>query len=383
MNQPVIAADQALPFVTAMYSGIGELRLFDHQTLSPSVLREADALLVRSGTTVDAALLRGSKVRFVGTATVGHDHVDIACLERMGIAFASAPGSNANSVSEYVIAALLEVADRKQVRLAGRTVGVVGVGNVGRQVVKKAETLGMRALCNDPPLQRATRDRTFVPLDDIEDADIVSLHVPLTRSGPDPTFHLFDRVRLSRLKPGCILVNTARGAVVEGEALKDALRTGRIGAAVVDVWEGEPNIDPELLDLVAIGTPHIAGHSIDGKVAAATMIYQALARHFSLPIKWTAQGSIPPPAVAEISSDGGNGESSIRDIVRAAYDLRNDDELLRSIRTEPGLDRARYFANLRETYPDRREFPAFTVALSSAPPRVRRALAGLGFNVRS
>lgn len=383
MNQPVIAADQTLPFVTAMYSGIGELRLFDHQTLSPSLLREADALLVRSVTTVDAALLRGSKVQFVGTATIGHDHVDVAYLERTGIAFASAPGSNANSVSEYVIAALLEVADRKQVRLAGRTVGVVGVGNVGRHVVKKAESLGMRTLRNDPPLQRATRDRTFVPLDAIEDADIVSLHVPLTLSGPDPTYHLFDRARLSRLKPGCILVNTARGAVVESEALKDALRTERIGAAVVDVWEGEPNIDPELLDVVAIGTPHIAGHSIDGKVAGASMVYKALCRHFGLPTRWSKQGSLLPPAVAEIESIGVRGESSIRNIIRAAYDPRVDDARLRSVRNERGHELGRHFMHLRKTYPDRREFAAFTVVFPSASPEVRRIVEELGFSVRS
>jgi erythronate-4-phosphate dehydrogenase len=378
-----IVADTNIPYVQSAFSHFGEVRTFGSQQINHSTVKNADVILVRSETRVDKVLLEGSKVRFVGSATIGTDHVDIEYLRAQGIGFANAPGSNANSVAEYVIAALLMLGKRKGFALKGKTLGAVGVGNIGSRVVHMAEAFGMQVLQNDPPLARATAESRFLPLDDLMEADIVTLHVPLTRQGEDATFHLFDKERLAKMKPGSILINTARGAVVETEALKNALTCGAIRAAVIDVWENEPAIDVDLLALTDVGTPHIAGYSLDGKVNATSMIYKEVCHYFGLPVEWYATAEMPAPEITciQVANDSTDIEDVIRSVVKQCYDIERDDRKLRALLSLPKEQRWEYFKRLRAEYPIRREFFNTTVVLSSKDAPLSEILKALGFKV--
>ncbi|MEK7996351.1 MAG: 4-phosphoerythronate dehydrogenase, partial [Planctomycetota bacterium] len=277
-----IIADANIPFVSECFSSIGQVRVVGGREITPSVAADADVLLVRSITAVGPELLTASKVRFVATATIGFDHIDRDFLEQNNIGFASAPGSNANSAAEYVIAGLLEVAQRHHLNLEGSSIGIIGVGNVGGRVASKCAALGMDVLLNDPPLQRQTQDAKYVPLDGLLGCDFITLHTPLTFEGPDKTHHLADERFLGSLKEGCVFVNASRGGVVDSRALKAAVRSGRLRAIVLDVWENEPAIDLELLKMVDIGTPHVAGYSLDGKIGGLIMIYKSVCEYFGL-----------------------------------------------------------------------------------------------------
>lgn len=380
-QRPSILADANIPFVADMFTGVGDLQTVDGHTLTAGMVRDADILLVRSVTTVDRGLLEGSRVRFVGTATIGHDHVELPYLKERGITFASAPGSNANSVAEYVTAALLELSGRMGVSLKGKTLGVVGVGNVGSRVVKKAEALGMHVLRNDPPLQREGKGIGFVSLDDIMSADVVTLHVPLTRSGPDATFHLFGPERLAKLKTGSMLINSSRGSVVDGPALLASLRSGHPAAAVLDVWEGEPRIDVDLLRAVAIGTPHIAGYSTEGRVNGALMLYDAVCKHLGIAPEWSIEGRLPEPLQPDLTVTDIDDDAALRSVVGRVYAIVDDDARLRAMAEWDPPRRGEHFKRLRSTYPVRREFPAVRVHLSSDRRTLATTLRSLGFNV--
>ena len=270
-----VVVDNKNPHVEEAFRQFGTVQGCATREITKEVVREADAIIIRSETKVTKDLLEGSRVKFVGTATIGTDHVDLEYLHSQGIGFASAPGSNANSVAEYFVAAILTLADRKGFNLSGKTLGVVGVGNVGSKIVRNARALGMRVLQNDPPLARETGNPSFVPLDDFMEADIVTIHVPLTKAGTDPTFHLFGEERIRKMKAGAILINTSRGAVADGAALKRAVEAKHLGGVILDVWEGEPLVDVDLVKKIDIATPHIAGYSFDGKLAAVKMTYSA------------------------------------------------------------------------------------------------------------
>lgn len=378
---PVIVADQNIPFVAEMYAGFAELHTADGHAITPQMVRDADILLVRSVTHVTRELLDGSRVRFVGTATIGHDHVDRAYLDGRGIAFVSAPGSNANSVSEYVTAALLEAADQLGWTLNGKTIGVIGVGNVGRRVVQKAEALGLKVLKNDPPVQRATGDASYVSLNEALAADIVTCHVPLTRTGQDATHHLINAERMLLMRPGTLLMNTSRGAVVDGTALKANIRSGRL-SAILDVWEGEPKIDAELLEEVLIGTPHIAGYSTEGKTNGSIMLYEAVCKHLGLSGTWTAEGKLPPPDHASIVPDGGDDASRLPSVIRKAYPIMRDDARLREMLLMEPDKRSDHFKRLRSHYPVRREFNAVEIRTTTADQLLRETLTALGFLVK-
>ncbi|MFQ6115755.1 MAG: 4-phosphoerythronate dehydrogenase PdxB [bacterium] len=378
-----IVADTNIPFVQAAFGHLGELKLLTTHEINSDTIQEADILLVRSETKVDKALLEGSQVRFVGTATIGTDHVDLDYLNKKGIGFANAPGSNANSVAEYILAALLALGEQRGFALKGKTLGVVGVGNIGSRVVRLAEVMGMQVLQNDPPLARATGDSRFLPLDDLMEADILTLHVPLTKMGRDATFHLFDKSRLAKMKPGSILINTSRGGVVETAALKEALAHKTLDTCVLDVWENEPNIDTELLSYVALGTPHIAGYSLDGKVRGTRMIYEAVCQYFDLPSTWDAIAGLPEPRKAKIlvSDDSTDMENVIRNVVKQCYDIEQDDKNLRVLLSLTDNQRPGYFERLRSEYPVRREFFNTAVLLSSNNKLLSSMLKSLGFRV--
>jgi erythronate-4-phosphate dehydrogenase len=378
-----IVADANIPFVRECLSSVGEVRVLSGRDIAPQVVADADALLVRSITPVNESLLGGSAVRFVGTATIGFDHVDVPYLHRNGIGFASAPGSNANSAAEYVIAGLLEVARRRRIPLEGKSIGVIGVGNVGGRVARKCEGLGMRVLRNDPPLQRRTGDSTYVPLEALYDCDFITIHTPLTREGIDKTYHLADAGFFARLKAGAVFVNASRGAVVESQALKAAIRSGRLRATVLDVWEGEPNIDAELLGMVDLATPHIAGYSFDGKVAGMVMIYRSLCEYFKLTPKFDVEDFLPVPEVPrlEIATGDAGDEESLARTAERIYSIARDDRDTRQIANQPPEGRGRFFDALRKNYPVRREFQNTTVVLDRPRETLARKLRGIGFAV--
>ncbi len=381
-----IVADIDLPFMDSMFAGRAEVVRVSGPLITPALAKDADALIVRSATRVDGRLLSGSRVGFVGTATIGFDHVDTEWLAARGIAFANAPGCNANAVSEYIVAALLELAERFGFPLAGRSIGVVGAGNVGSRVAAKARALGMATFVNDPPLERRSGLPGFSPLDDLMDCDIVTLHVPLTKGGPDPTHHLFGLDRIAAMKRGAFLINSSRGAVVETAALSRALGDSRLRGAVIDVWEEEPGVDPGLLDRATIATAHIAGYSADAKLAASMMMYEALCGHFGWKKEWDPAGRLTAPGHAWIEADArppgplagpeAEPEAELRRIVRLSYPIMRDDAAMRKIASMPPADRPGYFIGLRNNYPLRREFHATTV--KPAPDRVRM-FSDLGF----
>jgi erythronate-4-phosphate dehydrogenase len=377
-----IVADRNLPFVAEAFGPLGELSLIETGDFRPEHMRGADALVVRSETKIGPALLDRSRVRFVGTASIGTDHLDLEYLAAHSIAFANAPGCNAHAVKEYVVAALLEAGRRLGLSLRGKVIGIIGAGAVGSKVARAAAALGMSVRLNDPPLLRATGEAKYLPLDALMDADILTLHVPLTKNGPDPTFHLFDAARFARMKRGSLFINSSRGAVAETDALKNALAEGRLRAAVLDVWEGEPAIDAVLLDRVLIGTAHVAGYSMEGKVRAVFMVRDAMARHFGLAAARKSEPDLGPAGfpAADIAPDLSSDENILRTAVRAAYDIAFDDRLLRAVRALSDAERPAAFARLRAGRL-RREFTAWSVRLPFERTTAAEVLTALGFKV--
>jgi erythronate-4-phosphate dehydrogenase len=371
-----------LPFVQNAFGSLGEVSAVDTAELTASAIRDADVVIIRSPTRIDRVLLEGSRVKFVGTATIGTDHVDLEYLASNGIAFASAPGSNSNSVKEYVVSALLRLAALKGFQLKGLSIGIVGVGHVGSKVHQAAESLGMRVLLNDPPLPRRTGDARYVALEELMEADIITLHVPLTKSGADPTYHLFNKTIFDRLKRGAIFINTSRGSVVETESLKNALADGHVGSCVLDVWENEPTIDVELLESATIGTPHIAGYSMEGKVNAVHMIRDAVCKHFGIAASWdlSAEFGVMEKSHISVTQDAVGSQSILDTIVTRCYDISLDDRALRGITSVDPGERAAYFKKLRSGYRVRREFSNATVELPQQHAHLYDTVVALGFN---
>ena len=379
-----IVVDKNTPLIVEAFSTVGDVTAIDTSEFSPERVRDADAIIVRSEVKVGAHLLEGSHVRFVGTTTIGTDHLDESWLQAHGIAYANAPGCNANSVCEYVLAALLVHSTRSGKAIAESTIGIVGVGNVGSRVHAMARAMGMEVILNDPPLARSTGDSKYCPLEEVLSADIVTLHVPLTRSGADATVHLIDERRLASLHRDALLINTSRGAVVDNAALRGALEKKWISGAVLDVWEGEPALDCGLLDLVEIGTPHIAGYSLDGKTNAVRMVYESFCVWTKGRTAWTLDDRMLPPAeLPEITLPPGwkLSDRSLEELVRNCYDIRRDDRALRTACSSHPKDLRAQFQKLRTGYRVRREFAATVVRGASWEAEV--VLRSLGFAVDS
>jgi len=366
--------DSDIPFINGVLEKYADVVYLEGRAITRADLSSADALIVRTRTKCDRSLLEGTSVRFVASATIGYDHIDTAYCESQNIYWTNAPGCNSSSVQQYISAALLEVAKRLHLRLSDKTIGIVGVGNVGRKVAKICTALGMDVLLNDPPRERREGGSSFVSLDAIIDrADIITLHVPLNYKGEDKTFHLMEEKLLSRLRKGQVLFNTSRGEVVETEALKTARKERKLAACVLDVWESEPNVDLELLDLVEIGTPHVAGYSADGKANGTAMSVRALSRFFGLQIDTWYPENVPLPVntMIEMDCNSLDRQEVMSEIVRRTYDITADD---RRLRKSPQT-----FEKQRGEYPLRREFPHYTVRLISANHDVRTAVTEFGF----
>jgi erythronate-4-phosphate dehydrogenase len=379
-----IVVNKHTPYAVQAFERIGKVTALDTSEITQEAVRDADILIVRSETKVDQKLLERSRVKFVGTVTIGTDHVDEEYLEQRGIQFVSAPGCNSNSVSEYITAALLELAHTYGFSLHNKTMGIVGVGNVGSKVWRKAEALGLKVLLNDPPLQRRGSTYPLHSLEELMGVDFLTIHVPLTRTGQDATYHLFDEKRLRQIKKGSILINSSRGGVVETEALKRVIQDSHLSAAVLDVWEKEPNINVPLMDMVFLGTQHIAGHSLDGKVNALRLNYEAVCKYLSLPTDLKIDASLLDSNIQEITVPkiSGSKEEILRDIVKQCYDITLDDKLLRQIKTVPEQERGRYFSRLRTEYRIRREFFNSEISLSKTSEYLSHVLQLLGFKIK-
>jgi erythronate-4-phosphate dehydrogenase len=356
----IIAIDEAIPYLQSALAPVGEVRPFTGRSVRAADLRGAEALIVRSVTRVDAHLLDGSSVRFLGTVTIGTDHLDLEFLKAGGIRVANAAGSNANAVSEWVMASLLVTAGRRGWKLPGKSIGIIGAGHIGSLVEKKTGALGMEVLLCDPPLRESTGDPRYGFLDQVLHADVLTLHVPLTTQGPYPTFHMVDRKLLERLSRRQVVINSSRGSVVCGSDLKHALREQHLGGAILDVWEGEPMIDSDLLALTDLGTPHIAGSSLDGKVRGTMMIFQELCRYFQVRPEWDAGSLFPPPRKLCVEH-GARGQEAVRAIVLQAYDVLKDDAELRSLSQSGGTAPLFSLDRLRDAYALRPEFSNFLV----------------------
>lgn len=384
-----------MPFAAEAFSTLGETTVIEGRDITADQVRDVDLLALRSTTRVGRELLEGSKVRFVGTATIGTDHLDTGYLESAGIRWCFAPGCNANSVSEYVTSALLCIGQHHGIRLAGRTMGVIGAGNVGSRVARKGRALGMKVLLNDPPRERVEgagrkpaveglEPGPFVGLERLlRDADVVTVHVPLTKSGEDRTVHLADEEFFGRMRDGSIFLNAARGGVVQTEALMAALHSGRVGHAVLDTWEGEPAYRTDVLPLLDIGTPHIAGHSFEGKVMGTVMVYREACRFLGVEPAWSHEHLMPQPLVPEISVEAGgrSDEAVLWEVVAQVYDVRWDDQQFRKSALLPDKERVKEFDRQRREYPERREFRYTTVKVVGGSENLLRALSGLGFRV--
>jgi len=369
-----IIIDDKIPYIKGALEPFAEVVYLPGSQTTPEVVKEADALITRTRTRCNRQLLEGSNVKFIATATIGFDHIDTEYCREAGIQWTNAPGCNSGSVEQYIASALAVLSQKHNFSLSGKTIGIVGVGNVGKKVARIAEAYGMKVLLNDPPRERAEGKGAFVSLAEIlEQSDIITLHVPLNMTGEDKTFHLVDDAFFAKAKKKPFVINSCRGEVVETEALKKASQANQIAGAVIDCWENEPDIDRELLDRVDIATPHIAGYSKDGKANGTAMSVQAVSRFFGLGIDdWSCQ-NVELPASTEITVDetGKSTEEVLKKVVLETYDIHEDDERLR---LSPGS-----FEKQRGHYPVRREFPVYSVTLGNSSPETMKRLKTFGF----
>ena len=373
-----IVCDSHIPFLKGALEPYANVVYLPGKDINAEAVRDADAIIVRTRTRCDESLLAGSKVKFIATATIGYDHIDTAWCQANGIKWTNAPGCNSWSVQQYMGSLLVNMAHDLQFCFRDMTIGIVGVGNVGSKVARLAALLGFRILLCDPPRQEKEGNGLFVTLDKvIEESDIITLHVPLIHDGDNPTYHMFDSKTLARLSSSQILINTSRGEVVDNQALKETLLSHNIRAAALDVWENEPGIDSQLLDLVYSGTPHIAGYSVDGKATGTTMCVQALGKFFDLPCSDWEVSEVPEaqkPCEFSIDTAGKKPQEVLAEAIRYTYNVKEDDFRLRAD--------IRAFENLRSNYPVRREFPAFGVKLlNDETGRSTVFLREAGFNI--
>lgn len=332
--RPAIIIEDRIPFIKGVLEPFADVTYLPSDAIDAKAMENADALITRTRTRCDASLLEGSRCRFIATATIGTDHIDLDYCRARNITVCNAPGCNAPGVGQYVVRALLEMYGAQQLR--GLTLGVVGVGNVGKIVDRWARGLGMQTLLCDPPRADREGGDGFVDLGEIYDrADVVTFHTPLTRSGKHPAYHLFDEAAVTQLKRKPLIINAARGAVVDNTVLTEALERGAVSGAVIDCWENEPDIDRNLLSRCNIATPHIAGYSREGKIRATIMAVEALCRHFGLPQpRWAENPQNVPVTVTPES-------------VIASYDIMADS---RALKNDPSS-----FESLRNNYNFRSE----------------------------
>jgi erythronate-4-phosphate dehydrogenase len=371
-----IVADDKIPFLKGALEPFAEVVYLPANLINLEILKEADALLTRTRTKCNSNLLEGTSVKFIGTATIGFDHIDTQYCKKKNIRWTNAPGCNSSSVQQYIAAALLKISSEFHFNLKDKTLGIIGVGNVGSKVEMFARRMGMNVLLNDPPRARSEGIKNFHSLNKVlSSSDIVTVHVPLSIAGEDTTYHLFNEEIFGRFKQGAWFFNSSRGEVTDTNALKKMLYAGKLDGAVIDVWENEPDIDVELMRQAYFATPHIAGYSTDGKANGTAMVVNSLCRNFNLPLRNWYPLNIPLPVSPYISIDCNNKqeEEILREAVIHTYNIDEDSTRLRLSPPD--------FEKLRGDYPIRREFSAYTADLKGGTEKVRQILNELGFRI--
>lgn len=371
-----IVIDNKIPFIEGTLEGVAKVVYLAGSATGKEDIRDADALITRTRTKCTKELLQGSNVTFIATATIGYDHIDTAYCDKHGIAWTNAPGCNSSSVEQYMVAVLLHLAGKYKFKPGEKTIGIIGVGNVGSKVKRVSEALGFKVLCNDPPRERIEGPAAYTSLEDLlAKSDIICLHVPLAETGQDATYEMANQAFITKMKEGTFFINTSRGEVVNEADLKANLASGKIKAAVLDVFRDEPAIDNELLQMLELATPHIAGYSTDGKVNGTVMSVRALSRHFGLNLdQWKPQ-DVPTPEDPVIFADGSEEDdlTFISEIYKQTYDVLLDHQNL--------LNNKEDFEILRGDYRVRREASAYSVRLYNDDGKYRKVLEELGFSV--
>jgi len=376
----MIVADENIPGLEEYFGGFGTLRRVAGRHLSREQLLDADVLLVRSVTLVNQALLEGTPVKFVGTATIGTDHLDTHFLESQGIFWSNAPGCNANSVVDYVFSVLSRFPDKLKLLLENKaTLGIVGVGNVGSRLLARLQALSVHCFAYDPLIDPASCS-ALTSFEKLMTSDVICFHTPLTQSGSYPTFHMLTKQQLKRLRPNTLLINAGRGGVFDNQALKQFMQTGssqereRVKVAL-DVWEGEPNIDCELMRCVDVATPHIAGYSLDGKMAGTEQIFEACSEYF----QWSKTHNEESKCHFELTITKTRSLiDGLIEAVQTVYNVIEDDRLMRRdlLSGDSGLK----FDQLRKNYRERREFSCYQIVNSQdCSPELIDALRAVGF----
>ena len=369
-----IIIDDKIPYIKGALEPYAEVIYLPGNLTTADVVKDADALITRTRTICNQAVLEGSNVKFIATATIGFDHIDTHYCKNAGIEWVNAPGCNAESVNQYISSALLSYAKREHMNLAGKTIGIVGVGQVGSRVAKTCEILGMNVLLNDPPRERAEGSSQFVSIQKVrQQADIISFHVPLNRQGIDKTFHMVDEVFIQGLRKKPLIINTCRGEVFATQAVRNAREQNALSGMVIDCWEYEPDIDLKLLKLVDYATSHIAGYSKDGKANGTTSSVQAISKFFGLGIdEWQPSGvDAPDSPIIELDGNNKTEQAILAEVILATYLIESDDEALR--------DHPHLFEQLRGDYPVRREFNFYSIKAHNVEADVRKKLKNLGF----
>ncbi len=369
-----IVADNKIPFLAGALEPVAQVEYLPGADINQHHLKDADALIIRTRTICNARLLEGTRIKFIASATIGHDHIDQNYCLQKGIAWTNAPGCNASSVVQYVSSALAHIFLLKERPFGEITLGIIGAGNVGNQLIKVAKTLGLKTIVNDPPRARAEGQKAFGSLNEtLEKADIISLHVPLNMSGPDKTFYLADDSFFEKIKSGAWFINTSRGEVANTLALTNALKSGILAGAIIDVWENEPQIDKNLLEIVTIATPHIAGYSADGKANGTAMSVQALSRYFNLGLNHWRPQFIPMPQRPQLSlsAKAKSKKEIFCELSLQAYNIYADHNALKFA--------PETFEKLRGDYPIRREPPALEVIAQGIDPQLQYFIGNLGY----
>lgn len=374
-NKIHIVADDAIPLLKDVLEPFADMTYVKGAEITNDLIRQADALIVRTRTKCNQELLENTKVRFIATATIGTDHIDDDYCQKNGIRWQNAPGCNSGSVMQYIASALVRLSKKHGFPLEEKTLGIIGHGNVGSKVSRLATLLGMRVLINDPPLERNGVYGPFVPVEKIlDEADIITFHVPLNRAGSDRTLHMADDNFFKILRKNAFIINTSRGEVIDSNALKKAINSGKTPGVVLDVWENEPGIDFQLLDMVDFATPHIAGYSADGKANGTAVSVQGISRFFGLGMDKWCPDNVPEPSNNILSVE--NPKAGLNQVLSAliltTYDIQLDDARLRAER--------RSFEQQRAEYPVRREFGAYRVQLDVNQEAFRKKIDSLGFN---
>lgn len=372
----IILIDENMPYAEQLFSQLGEVVLKSGRTLNADDLVDVDALMIRSVTKVNAELIsKANRLKFVGTATAGMDHVDQVLLKEKGIFFTAAPGCNKVGVAEYAFSVMMVLAQQQGFSVFDKTVGIIGAGEVGSYLQQCLEGIGIKVLINDPPKQAAGDERNFTPLDALlEQADIITTHTPITRDGDFPTHHLINETVLNKLRGDQILINAARGPVVDNTALKARLRKQDGFIAALDVFEFEPEVDMELLPLLAFATPHVAGYGLEGKARGTTMIFNSFCEFLNNDLRAHASELLPTAPVPELVLDRAWEEATLHNLTQLVYDVRKDDALFRREISQPGA-----FDLMRKNYWDRREYSAVTLR-GNAEANLQ-PLAKLGFQI--